>query len=309
MSARARAAAAWRSWWFPALPLRRVALLRTLLHLFVVLDAWRITTWPLAHGDVPAELYRPVLLFRLLHVPAPAPPVTHLALGVLTASALVVAAGRLPRLAGAVCAAAYLYWLGNAFGYSKIDHDHLALLVALCVLPTVGPTRAGGGDRGGDGGDGGAGVRSEAAGWALRCVQVAAVCTYFLAALAKVRFGGWDWAGGAVFTWAFSRRGGGLGELLLSVPHLVVAMQWVVLLAEFASPVVLWLRGRALAAWLVFWGLFHLGTYLTIGIHFLPTAVCLLAFVPLERVLPQLRGRAQAAVPPGSRWGLRATQR
>nr|WP_240897268.1 hypothetical protein [Kineococcus vitellinus] len=270
--------------------MRRVALLRTLLHLFVVLDAWRITAWPLAHGDVPAELYRPLLLFRLLHVPAPAPPVTHLALGVLTASALVVAAGRLPRLAGAVCAAAYLYWLGNAFGYSKVDHDHLALLVALCVLPTVGAARGGGGERA-------EGARSEAAGWALRCVQVAAVCTYFLAALAKVRFGGWDWAGGAVLAWAASRRGGGFSRLLLSVPHLAVLLQHLVLLAEFASPVLLWLRGRALAAALVFWGLFHLGTYLTLGIHFLPTVVCLLAFVPLERVLPRLprlRGRVPA---------------
>jgi hypothetical protein len=121
-------------------------------------------------------------------------------------------------------------------------------------------------------------------------VQVAAVCTYFLAAVAKVRFGGWDWANGAVTTWAFARRGNDLTDALEQIPHFVVGIQWVVLLAEFASPVMLWLRGRALAAALLFWACFHLGTYLTLGIHFLPTVVCLLAFVPLERVrLPQRR--------------------
>ena len=284
---------AWRTWWFPAVPLRRIAALRVLLYAFVVWDAWRITTWPLSHGDVPAQLYRPILLFRALHVPAPTHVVTHLDLWVLTVTALVAASGRLPRVAGAVCAIAYLYWLGNGFSYSKIDHDHVALLVALLVLPTVG--RAG--TRGGP---------SESAGWAVRCIQVATVCTYFLASLAKVRFGGWDWANGAVTTWAFSRRGNGLTDALQRIPFFVVGIQWIVIVAEFCSPVMLWLRGRALAAAILFWGFFHLGTYLTLGIHFLPTVVCLLAFVPLERLSVRgLRqrwaGRAQAGVPPGRR--------
>ena len=39
--------------------------------------------------------------------------------------------------------------------------------------------------------------RSQAAGFALRAVQLAAVATYFLSAWAKVRFGGWDWVNSA----------------------------------------------------------------------------------------------------------------
>ncbi|NAZ82124.1 hypothetical protein GTR02_09870 [Kineococcus sp. R8] len=266
-----RSSSRWRSWWAPPVALGRIAVLRFVLYAFVVLDALHLTTWPLDHGDVPAQLYRPILLRRLLDLPAPTETSVRVVLVVLVASAVVAALGRLPRAAGWVCAAAYLEWTSNAFSYSKIDHDHVALLVALLVLPTVGPARD-------------AAVRSEAAGWAVRCVQVATVCTYFLAALAKMRFGGWDWANGAIFTWAFSRRGSDLTDALLAVPHLVLVMQWGVLVAEFLSPVLLWLRGRALAAAVAFWVLFHVGTYLTIGIHFLPTVVCLLAFVPLERL-------------------------
>jgi hypothetical protein len=67
-----------------------------------------------------------------------------------------------------------------------------------------------------------------------------------------------------------------------------------VLLAETASILVLFARGR----WKLFGALFFLGfhllTYLTITIHFLPTVICWLAFCPLERLgllAGRLRGR------------------
>ncbi|WP_432572985.1 HTTM domain-containing protein [Kineococcus sp. SYSU DK005] len=287
------AAGAWRRWWAPAVPAGRVALLRAVLYPFVVLDVLVLTDDPLAHGDVPVQLYRPLALRRLLHLPAPSPGYVRVLLVVLLVSAVVAACGRLPRLAGAVCAAAYLDWLSNAYSYTKVDHDHAALVVALLVLPTVGAVRV----RPGTGRGAGRGARSpdEAAGWALRCVQVAVVCTYFLAGCAKVRFGGWDWAGGAVLTWAFSRRRTALTDALAAVPPVLVALQWLVLVAELLSPVMLWLRGRALAAAVLFWLAFHLGTYLTLRIHFLPTVVCLLAFAPLERLVPPVRPRGRRA--------------
>ena len=64
-------------------------------------------------------------------------------------------------------------------------------------------------------------------------------------------------------------------------------MQWVVLVAEFCSPALLFVRGRLLWAGLAFFATFHLMTYLTIRIHFLPLVVCLTAFLPLERLVPQ----------------------
>ncbi len=70
--------------------------------------------------------------------------------------------------------------------------------------------------------------------------------------------------------------------------------QWVLIIAEFASPVVLFLRDRLLALSIVFYLSFHLMTYLALGIHFLPTVICWLAFVPLEQLAPWAQRHANA---------------
>ena len=88
-----------------------------------------------------------------------------------------------------------------------------------------------------------------------------------------------------------SRRGTDIGKMLLEYPQLLRLSQWGVLTAEVLSPLLLVLRGRLLAAGLLFFGCFHLFTWLAIRIHFLPTVVCLLAFVPLERIPDLLAGR------------------
>jgi hypothetical protein len=127
-------------------------------------------------------------------------------------------------------------------------------------------------------------VSSRAAGWAIRMVQIGAVSIYFLSANAKMRFGGWGWANGATLTWALSRRPNGIGPWVAEHPPLVHALQWVALVAESTSPIILWLRGKALYAVLLFWAGFHLSTYFLLKIHFLPLVVCLLSFLPLERL-------------------------
>jgi hypothetical protein len=273
---------AWRRWWLAPLPLARIAWLRTLLYLFVLYDATFLVN-VVPHGSVPAELYQPVLLPRLLGHPAPTPLWVHTLQVALLTSAAIAATGRLPRLAGWVVALAYLDWQLIAMSYGKIDHDKLALLVAVWVLPTAGAARFR--DR----------SSSEAAGFAVRCIQVAVVATYFLSAWAKMRWGGWGWATGATFTWAMSRRGTDIGKMLLEYPQLLRLSQWGVLTAEMLSPLLLVLRGRLLAAGLLFFGCFHLFTWLAIRIHFLPTVVCLLAFVPLERI-PDLVRRSRDRV-------------
>lgn len=261
-----------RAWAAPATPLARVARLRTAVYLFVLFDVAKVSDVALAHGDTPASLYHPVGLRTLLHLPAPSPGYVRGLAAVIVVSALVAAAGRLPRLAGWACCLAMLDWLSNAYSYGKIDHDHLALVVALAVLPTV--ARAGWRDRG----------TSEAAGWAIRCVQVAVVATYFLSAVAKVRFAGWGWPSSAIFTWAFVRRGTHLADLMLTQPWLVKASQWALFLAEALSPALLVVRPRLRYLGVAAFGLFHLTTWLLIEIHFLPLVVCLLAFLPLERL-------------------------
>ncbi|MFC7488543.1 hypothetical protein ACOCJ7_08410 [Knoellia sp. CPCC 206453] len=262
-----------RAFFAPSLPLARVAWLRRFIYAFVWLDVLWIVTDPLPHGDIPASLYRGLSVRSLLGMPAPSPTYVRVLLALILISSLCAAFGRLPRLAGLVCAVGMLDWVSNAFAYSKVDHDHFALIVALFVLPSLGRASTRDVD-----------VRSESAGWAIRMIEIGAVCVYALSAWAKMRFGGWGWANGATLIWALTRRPNGIGPWVGSHPALTHALQWIVLVAEFCAPVMLWLRGRALQVALLFWAGFHLSTYLMLKIHFLPLAVCLLAFLPLERI-------------------------
>jgi hypothetical protein len=268
-------------WFAPVLSEARVAILRTVLYLFVILDIHLFVADPIPLSRH-AELYRPLFGERLLHLPPPSVPITVTLYLVIMASALLAAANRLPRLAGWVCAAAFTWWTAIGMSYGKVDHDHMALVLALWVLPTVGAVP----------GRWRSTSASAQAGWALRCVQIAVVFTYFLSALTKIRSGGWSltsWPESSILLWAIIRRPHGLGQFLIPYPGLLHVMQWFSFLAELTSVVVLWLRGRALLLAALFWMGFHVFTVAVLYIHFAPTAICWLAFAPLERFGPWLR--------------------
>jgi hypothetical protein len=269
------------SWFAPVLPEARVAVLRTVLYLFVVVDMHLFVrdVIPLSHSP---ELYRPLFLARLFHLPPPSVPWAVSLYAVLVVASLVAAANRMPRASGLVVAAGFTWWTAVGMSFGKVDHDHLALIVALWVLPSVGSVR----------GRWRSHVRSARAGWALKCIQIAVVATYFLSALTKIRSGGWSftsWPNSAILAWAIVRRPHGVGQFLLPYPGLLRGMQWFAYLAELSSLAVLWLRGRALLAAALFWLGFHIFTLAMLYIHFAPTLVCWLAFAPLERLLPWLR--------------------
>ncbi|MEU4835599.1 hypothetical protein [Streptosporangium sp. NPDC023615] len=268
-------------WWFEPVPPRRIDVLRVIVYAFLPLDMVLFTGGVWGHAEAATSVYRPVLLARLLHLPAADPALVRTLFAVVVAAGLVAATGRLPRAAGYVAALGYAQWVLLAMSYGKVDHDHLALVVALFVLPGAGRASA------------------EAAGWATRCVQVAVVATYFLSAYAKIRHGGWEWPNGATFQWAVTRRGTFLGHFLAGVPGVLLVGQWFVLLAEAASPVLLFLRGRPLRAGVTFFLLFHLTTWAAITIHFLPHVICLAAFLPLERARLR-RGTGPAAAGPAA---------
>jgi hypothetical protein len=170
-----------------------------------------------------------------------------------------------------------------AMSYGKVDHDRVAFLVALAVLPTVGAARWS--DR----------TPDASAGWAMRSIQVAVVLTYFLATFAKFRFGGIDWVTGATLMRAVLRRGTELGDLLVEAPWILQAAQWLLVAGELASPLLL-VPGRIgrRAFWVAV--SFHAVTYSMIKIVFLPHVVCLLSFLPLERLTEVLPGRDRALV-------------
>lgn len=261
-------------WLTAPVPLGRVAAFRTLVYLFVIADLLLFTPWVRAHAAVPGELYQPLLAGRLLPLPTPTAGLVWGVFAALLVSAAVAATGRLPRLAGSATALLYLEWMIIAFSYGKVDHDRFGLLVALAVLPTVGRVRHG--DL----------TRSRAAGWALRVTQLAVVATYFLAAWAKLRFGGLDWLTGGTLTWAIIRRGTWLAEILLTAPWILIAAQVGIITFELASPLVFVLRERWRYAAVGFLYSFHVVSFATITISFLPHTVAMAAFLPLERVRP-----------------------
>jgi hypothetical protein len=269
-------------WLLRPAPLGRIAALRTIAYLFVPVDVLLTTPWVVQHADVPGALYQPLLLGRLLHLPTPGGWV-ELLRWLLVGAALIAATGRLPRLLGALVFALYLEWMVVAFSYGKVDHDRIGFLVLLAVLPTVGNARHR--DR----------TPSEAAGWAIAMTTLAVVATYFLSALAKLRFGGLDWVDGATLTRAVVRRGTALSTPLLDHAWVLHAFQYVLLVVELlVSPLLLvrWSDERIRWALVGSFFLFHIMTFATITIVFLPHCVALLALLPLERLSVRRRNAA-----------------
>ncbi len=270
-------------WLLPPIARGRVAALRSILYSFIFIDVFLTTAWVARHGDLPDALYHPLFIGRWLPLPTPGPllvPVVQVALLICAALA---ATGRSPRLWGSLVFVLYLEWMFIAMSYGKVDHDRFAFLVALAVLPTAG-TAAWGED-----------TADERAGWAIRCIQLAVVATYLLAVVAKFRFGGLAWLGGATLMRAVIRRGTDLGRMLEDQPGLLRAGQYLIILFELGSPALLG-GGRVGRLYLIGAVAFHVVTWATIQIIFLPHLMCLLAFLPLEKL--RLAARTPPSTPP-----------
>lgn len=261
-------------WWFEPVALGRIAVLRTVVYAFIWIDVLLTTHWVADHADVPGALYQPLALGRLLPLPTPTAGFVQGVMVALLASAAVAATNRAPRLLGWTVALLYLQWMLIGQSYGKVDHDRFAFLVLLFALATVGRARWG--------------VRSpsEAAGWAVKMTMVAVVATYFLSVFAKARYGDglMNWLDSATISWAVVRRGTLLAEPLLQHPWTLQASQYGVVALEMLAPLLLVFRGRRCAAMLTVYASFHLVTFATIGIIFLPHLVAMLVFVPLERL-------------------------
>ena len=271
------AVAAVARWWLRPAPLARFAVLRIAVYLFVPIDLFARTSQVVPHAYGSSELYDPVELLSAIGQPAPQPWFVQTLRVVIIVASLVAATGRMPRLAGWIVAFAFLDWCCLAMSYGKVDHDHLAILVAVFVLPTVGGSSLR------------SAVNSEAAGWALRCVEVAVIATYFLSAYAKVvRFGHAHWLVGATFAWAVVRRGTFLARPLLHHPLVLLLAQWGLFGLECLTPVVLFLGRRARIVAVLMLETFHVVTQAMIRINFVPLMVCLIVFLPLEDVAPRL---------------------
>ncbi|HEX5543596.1 MAG TPA: HTTM domain-containing protein [Micromonospora sp.] len=261
-------------WLTEPVPRGRIAAFRTLVYLFVAADLVVFTPWVRAHANVPAELYQPLFVARVLPLPTPTPLLITSIFWILLPLALLAATGRAPRALGWPVFLLYFQWMIIAMSYGKVDHDRFAFLVALALLPTAGRARHGDS------------IRTEAGGWALRITQIAVVCTYFLAAFAKLRFGGLEWLTGSVLARAVIRRGTELADVIAQVPGLLIAAQFGIMAFELASPLLFLLRERWRHRTIGFFYSFHLVTMATITISFAPHLVAMTSFLPLERVRP-----------------------
>ena len=238
-----------------------------------------------AHADVPTDWYQPLLIGRLLHLPTPTHTLVIVLQWALVLAALAAATGRAPRLLGTAVFLLYAEWMVIAMSYGKVDHDRIAFLVALAVLPTIGLARFR--DR----------RPSEAAGWAMAAVLATVMLTYFLAAWAKIRFGGWDWPTGSTLTRAVLRRGTPLSDWTLEVPWLLTAAQWMMLTLELASPLILLVRSdRARVALVLFLLGFHVMVFAGVTIIFLPHCIAILSILPWERLTAKF-GRKDLPAP------------
>ncbi|MEU4687920.1 MFS transporter permease [Actinoplanes sp. NPDC023714] len=273
-----------RRWLFEPVPRGRVAAFRTLVYLFVALDLVIFTPWVRSHANTPGELYEPLLIGRLLHLPTPGPLLVWGIFWTLLALSLAAATGRAPRALGWTVFLLYFEWMIIAMSYGKVDHDRIGLLVALAALPTAGRARHGDPER------------TESGGWALRVTQIAVICTYFLAALAKLRFGGLDWLTSSVLAQAIIRRGTDLADAIAVVPGLLILAQFGIIAFELLSPVVFIIPQRWRNAMVAFFYSFHVITFSTITISFAPHLVAMTSFLALEKVRPihWLRSRKRA---------------
>jgi len=281
VSVRQKVGTAVLKWFTEPVPKGRIAAFRTAVYLFVVADLTYFTTWIRDHVDVPGNLYQPLFIGRVLPLPVPTPGLVSVLYWALIVTGLLAATGRLPRLLGWTVFALYFEWMIIAMSYGKVDHDRVAFLMALAVLPTLGRARHG--DR----------TLTEAGGWALRLVQIAVIATYFLAAWAKLRYAGIDWLTGATMTRAVLRRGTWFSSWTVEVPGLLIFAQFAIVGFELFSPIIFFLKPRW-RYWLVaYFYTFHLVTYLSLTIAFWPHLVAMLCFLPLERVRPiaWLRGQ------------------
>ena len=264
-------------WFMPAVPLARVAVFRVFIYVFIIIDVLTISGDVIAHGWTP-EFYQPLWLARFLHIPAVSVLGAQILLALIIVFSLLAAAGILQRISGWAVAISFGAWMFYTQGYGYVAHDHMALVIAAFVLPTIGTARFRD-----------VGTASARAGWALRMVQIAVVLTYFYSVLMKWIASGniTHWANGAVIIWALMRRGAEWSKPFLEMPGLLIAAQWATLVFEFLSPVVLFLKKKWLYGAVAFFFLFHLMTYLALGIHFLPTVICWAAFLPLEKLVPK----------------------
>ena len=286
----------WQSFWFPLVPVRRLAAFRIAVVAFALASILS-SGYMLRYARVDDSFYRPLLILRALRLPRAGAGATT-ALYVLLIVALVCAlTGLVTRLALWVAAPLFTWWFATFYSFGKTSHNTVTIVLALFVL-AIGPAgkaysldelrarrRRPGPKRPVPAGE----DCDELAGWALRVVMVLIVLAYLFSAYAKLRTSGLDWiSGGALKKGITQQQHPGLLTRALQYPGLISVMTTLTLAVE-ASAWLAFFRGRIRDAWVFSAVLFHLGSLLLLGINFLGYVVTYLAFYDLEVGIDRLK--------------------
>jgi vitamin K-dependent gamma-carboxylase-like protein len=297
----------WQAFWFPAVPVRRLAGFRIVMTAYALFDVWLVSGFISRYARVDDEFYTALVFLRPL--PRLDPSLTGAIYAVLVVSLAFALVGCFTRQALWIAAPLYLWWWGTYYSFGAVHHGRIAVVVALFVL-AVGPSgraysvdslrarrraaRLGAPPPPAD-------QRDELAGWALRVMMVLIVGAYTLAAYSKLRVSGPAWVTGGALQAVMIKNGTPAAMLLVRHLWLVYAMAALTLLLE-ATAWLLFVRGRMRDAYVVAAVLFHIGTLFVLNISFLGLVAAYLAFYDLEvgvdRARAWLRQRLVAEATP-----------
>jgi len=284
-----RLAAAAERWLAPEAPAERLAAVRILVGGFATVYLTSRLPHILSYLSFPSRHFQPVGVIAAFDAPPPGALVVVVT-GLALLATLGFALGWRFRLTGPIAGVSLLWILSYANSWGQIFHTENGLVLFVLV---IGLTRAA------DATSLDARRRAPPAapapharyGWPLRLLCLVVVATYFLAGIAKLRWGGPGWFGGTVLRdtiAADSLRKVLLGsshspiaEALLGQVWLFRALAVLTLVVELGAPIAL-LHRRAALAWVLAVIAFHLGVLVLMAIMF-PFPLSGIAFAPFFR--------------------------
>jgi hypothetical protein len=297
----------WQAFWFPAVPVRRVAAFRVVMTAYAFFDVWLVSGFVSRYARVDDTFYKPLIFLRPL--PRADPGLTSAIHAVLVVSLAFALAGCFTRPALWIAAPLYLWWWGTYYSFGAVHHGRIPVVAALFVLAAAPSGSAYSVDslrarrRAARRGlpQPAADRRDVLAGWALRVMMVLVVGAYVFAAYAKLRVSGPGWVTGGALEGVMVKNGTPAAMFLVRHVWAVHAMSALTLLLE-ASAWLLFFRGRIRDAYVVAAVLFHVGTLVVLNISFLGLVLSYLAFYDLEvgvdRMRAWLRQRLRAEPAP-----------
>jgi hypothetical protein len=298
----------WQAFWFPAVPVRRLAAFRIVMTAYAFFDVWLVSGFISRYSRVDDEFYKALVVLRPL--PRLTPSLTSAVYAVLVISLALALVGCCTRPALWIAAPLYLWWWGTYYSFGAVHHGRIPVVVALFVL-AVGPSgraysvdswrtrrRAARLSAPSPTAD----QRDELAGWALRMMMVLVVAAYVLAAYSKLWVTGPGWVRGGALEAVMIKNGTPAAMLLVRHIWLVYGMAALTVLLE-STAWLLFFRGRIRDAYVLSVVLFHIGTLFVLNISFLGLVLAYLAFYDLEVGVDRIGAWL------GQRFGAKATPR